>query len=94
MAYAGARFANSILEATVLGKTVTECAYVNSDVASADGLEYFSTETEFGKSGIVRIFPIPQLSDYEKKLYAAAVPELKANIEKGVEFVKKSKPAL
>ena len=50
MAYAGARFANSILEAIVLGKPVTECTYVNSDVAAADGLEYFSTEVEFGVS--------------------------------------------
>jgi malate dehydrogenase len=94
MAYAGARFANSILDAIVLGKSVTECAYVHSDTASADGLEYFSTVVEFGKSGVVKIHPIPTLSEYEKKLYAAAVPELKANIEKGVEFVKKSKPTL
>ncbi|TPX34181.1 malate dehydrogenase [Synchytrium microbalum] len=94
MAYAGARFANSILEATVAGKTVTECAYIDSDSASADGLAFFSTEVEFGPSGVVKIHPIPSLSDYEKKLYAAAVPELKSNIDKGVEFVKKSKPTL
>jgi hypothetical protein len=30
------------------------------------------------------------LSDYEKKLYAAATPELKSNIQKGVEFVAKN----
>ncbi|KAJ3042980.1 hypothetical protein HDV00_006287 [Rhizophlyctis rosea] len=87
MAYAGARFANSVLEASVLKKSgVKECTFVKSDVAS--GLEYFSTVVELGPEGVAKIHPVPSLSDYEKKLYDAAIPELKANIQKGIDFVK------
>ncbi|TPX67331.1 malate dehydrogenase [Spizellomyces sp. 'palustris'] len=87
MAYAGARFVNSLLEASILKKTgVTECTYVKSNVA--EGLEYFSTVVELGPEGVSKIHPIPSLNDHEKKLLDAAVPELKANIQKGVDFVK------
>ncbi|KAJ3113344.1 malate DEHYDROGENASE, NAD-dependent [Phlyctochytrium bullatum] len=88
MAFAGARFANSILEAVVLKKAgVKECTYVKSD--AVPGLEYFSTVVELGPEGVAKIHPVPELSDYEKKLLDAAIPELKSNIEKGVNFVLK-----
>jgi malate dehydrogenase len=115
MAYAGARFANSLLEAVVLGKTgISECTFVMSSVVP--GLDYFSTVVEFGVSsfsflfrtearshlngvlffeisflpqaeGVSKIHPVPLLNDFEKKLLDAAIPELKANIQKGVDFV-------
>lgn len=40
--------------------------------------------------GVLKIHPIGPVSAFEQKLLDAAVPELKANIAKGVEFVKKS----
>ncbi|KAI8996123.1 lactate/malate dehydrogenase [Gaertneriomyces semiglobifer] len=87
MAYAGAHFANSLLEASVGKKSgVKECTFVKSD--AVDGLEYFSTVVELGPDGASKIHPVPQLNAHEKKLLEAAVPELKANIQKGVEFVK------
>ena len=47
MAYAGARFANSVLEASVSKKAgVKECTFVKSDVV--EGLEFFSTVVELG----------------------------------------------
>lgn len=47
MAFAGARFVNSLLEATVSLKTgVKECTYVATNVV--DGLDFFSTVVEFG----------------------------------------------
>jgi malate/lactate dehydrogenase len=47
MAFAGARFANSLLEAVVLKKAgVTECTYIQCDVVP--GLSFFSTIVEFG----------------------------------------------
>ncbi|KAJ3057186.1 malate DEHYDROGENASE, NAD-dependent [Rhizophlyctis rosea] len=89
MAFAGARFANSVLEASVLKKAgVKECTFVKSDVV--EGLEYFSTVVELGAEGVAKIHPIPNLSEYERKLFDAAVPELKGNIQKGVDFVNKS----
>ncbi|KAJ3095231.1 malate DEHYDROGENASE, NAD-dependent [Phlyctochytrium planicorne] len=88
MAFAGARFANSILEAAVLKKTgVTECTYVQSSVVP--GLEYFSTVVELGPDGASKIHPVPTLNAFEKTLLEAAIPELKSNIQKGVEFANK-----
>ncbi|KAJ3290800.1 Malate dehydrogenase, cytoplasmic [Borealophlyctis nickersoniae] len=87
MAYAGARFTNSLLEASVLKKAgVSECTFVRSDVA--EGVEYFSSVVELGVEGVSKIHPIPNLSEHEKQLYAACLVDLKANIQKGVEFVK------
>jgi malate dehydrogenase len=119
MAFAGARFANSLLEAAVLKKQgVAECTYVLSDVVP--GLEYFSSVVELGVSplsqdacsllslvklmskyllfvptqqpeGVTKIHPVPTLNAHEQKLLDAAIPELKANIQKGVDFVKSKK---
>ncbi|KAJ3079223.1 Malate dehydrogenase, cytoplasmic [Quaeritorhiza haematococci] len=90
MAQAGARFAGSLIEA-LDGKTgIVEPAYVLSDIAKKDGVEYFATNIELGKSGVSKIHPIGALSAYEQKLYEAAIPELKKNIAKGVEFVAKN----
>lgn len=39
-------------------------------------------------AGIQEIYGIPDgLSDYEKKAIEAAIPELKASIQKGIDFV-------
>jgi malate dehydrogenase len=50
MAFAGSRFVNSLLEAAVLKKSVTECTFVKSTAASDHGLDYFSTVVELGVS--------------------------------------------
>jgi malate dehydrogenase len=85
MAFAGARFVNSLLAASVAKKSgVTECAYVKCDVVP--GLEYFSTVCTLGPEGVEKANPLPKLSVHEQKLFDAAVIELKLNISKGVEF--------
>jgi malate dehydrogenase len=89
VAYAGARFVNSLLKAQLTSEPVVECTYVKSD--AAEGLEYFSTMVELGPDGVKKIHPLPKMSEHEKGLYAAAVPELKGNIKKGVEFVAAAK---
>jgi len=43
------------------------------------------------KEGVAKIHPIGKMSAYEQKLYDAAIPELKSNIQKGVDFVKNAK---
>ncbi|KAJ3103656.1 Malate dehydrogenase, cytoplasmic [Phlyctochytrium bullatum] len=88
MAQAGARFTNSLLEALSGKKGVIEPTYVKSDVVP--GLEYFSTNVELGVNGVEKIHPIGNLSAYEEKLLEAAIPELKKNIEKGVQHVLKA----
>ncbi|CAO3591154.1 unnamed protein product [Absidia cylindrospora] len=87
MAYAGARFANSVLEATVGGKKgVVEPTFVKSDVFAKEGVEYFSTLVELGPEGAEKIHGLGEISEYEQKLIDAALPELKKNIAKGAAF--------
>ncbi|KAK9661934.1 malate DEHYDROGENASE, NAD-dependent [Basidiobolus ranarum] len=98
MAYAGARFAINILEATVGGKTgIVEPTYVDlsADIEGGKILkgetqdcEYFATNVELGHDGVHKIFSIGQLSEFEKGILAQAIPQLKANVESGVQFIK------
>jgi malate dehydrogenase len=90
MAQAGERFANSLLKALNGQKGIIEPSYVVSPVAQKDGVEYFSTNVELGKNGVEKIHPIGSMNAFEQKLYAAAIPELKKNIAKGIEFAKKN----
>ncbi|KAF7728143.1 Malate dehydrogenase, cytoplasmic [Apophysomyces ossiformis] len=88
MAFAGARFANSVLEATVAGKKgVVEPSFVKSDVFAKEGIEYFSTNIELGPEGVEKIHGLGEISEYEQELINKAIPELKKNITKGNDFV-------
>jgi malate dehydrogenase len=49
MAYAGYRMVDSLIKAAYLGqKGVVECTYVQSDVAKADGVDFFASPVELG----------------------------------------------
>uniref|UniRef100_A0A1A9UCL6 Malate dehydrogenase, mitochondrial n=1 Tax=Glossina austeni TaxID=7395 RepID=A0A1A9UCL6_GLOAU len=85
MAYAGARFANSLLMGMNGEKNVVECSYVQSNVTEAS---FFATPLVLGKDGIQENCGLPKLNDFEKKLLVTALPELKKNIQKGVDFAK------
>lgn len=88
MAFAGARFASSVLDATVGGaKGVIEPSFVQSDLFKSEGVEYFSSNIELGPEGVEKIHGLGEISDYEKELISKAVPELKKNITKGNAFV-------
>jgi len=85
MAYAGARFTFSLLQALNGKKGVVECAYVASkDVPESS---YFATPLVLGKQGVEKSLGIGKITDFEQKLIQAALKELKSNIEKGVKFV-------
>merc|ERR1712189_123664 len=83
MAYAAARFADNCLTAQS-GQDVIEYAYVESDVTDAT---YFSSKLTLGKDGIKQNHGLGELTDYEKSLVEAAVPELQKTITKGEKFV-------
>lgn len=85
MAYAGARFALSLVRAIKGEKNIIECAYVKSNVTEAT---YFSTPLRLGPNGIAENLGLPKLNAFEQGLLKAAIPELKTNIQKGEEFVK------
>jgi len=97
MAYAGAEFASKVLRAIKGEKGIVAPSYVNlaADKSGGDALkkdigkdlEYFSANIELGAEGVSRILPLGKVTDYEKKLVEAAIPELTASIEKGIAFV-------
>jgi len=86
MAFAGARFALSLVEALNGKPNVVECAYVKSDLTEAT---YFATPVVLGRNGMEKNLGIGKLTDYEKKCVDAAIPELKSSIAKGEKFVGK-----
>jgi len=96
MAFAAARFTLSLIKAQNKEGNVVEPSFVHLDAdpeggaavrKAVDGLDFFSTPITLGPEGVSAISPIADLSDYEKKLLEAAIPELKKNISKGVSFV-------
>jgi malate dehydrogenase len=85
MAYAGARFAVSVLRGLNGEKGITECAFVESDIASTP---FFSSPVTLGKDGAEEIHGYGALSDYEQGWFDKMIPELQASIDKGHEFAK------
>lgn len=95
MAYAGFRFAESLIKAKWEGKTgVTEMAYIavqsEAHIASmVEGLEYFAVPIELGSNGVEKVLPIGNLSSLEQEMLKTCIAELKGNISKGVGFINK-----
>jgi malate dehydrogenase len=87
MAYAGAKFANSLLRGLNGEKGVVTPTFVKSPLFADKGIEYFSSNVELGPNGVEKIHEIGPLSPEEEELLAACLPELKKNIEKGKAFV-------
>jgi len=87
MAYAGARFAFSVIRALNGEEGVVECAYIRSDLTEAT---YFSTPIVLGPNGVAKNLGMGTLSAYEAELVEGAIPELKGSIKKGEEFVAKN----
>mmetsp|Transcript_136850 Transcript_136850/g.193550 ORF Transcript_136850/g.193550 Transcript_136850/m.193550 type:complete len:341 (-) Transcript_136850:41-1063(-) len=83
MAYAGAHMTFRLLEALRGAPGIVECAFVESDVTEA---QFFSTKIELGPDGVKKIHGLGDLTDFEKKGLAEAVPELQKSIEKGIAF--------
>jgi malate dehydrogenase len=88
MAFAGARFTDSLLQASQGKKGIVEPTFVESPVFADQGVEFFATNVELGPNGVEKIHPIGETSDYEKELITMAIADLKKNIEKGKSFVK------
>ncbi|KAF9468267.1 L-malate dehydrogenase [Collybia nuda] len=97
MAYAGAEFAAKILRALKGEKGIVAPSFVSlqADPSGAAALtkelgkelEFFSSNIEFGAEGIVKINPLGTLTDAEKALVKAAIPELATNIQTGINYV-------
>ncbi|GAA5927362.1 hypothetical protein JCM3775_002526 [Rhodotorula graminis] len=88
MAYAGADWADSLLRA-MNGEQVEICTYVESPLYADKGVSFFSSPVQISSEGTVgEIKPVGQLHPSEQKLLDACLPDLKKNIEAGVNFMK------
>merc|ERR1719495_2432337 len=86
MAYAGARFAFSVIRA-LNGEEVVECAYIASSVTEAP---YFATPVKLGPNGVEANLGLGTLSAFEEEMMKAGLPDLIKQINKGIEFVAKN----
>lgn len=82
MAYAGYVFADNVLRA-MDGEDVTQCAFVESSLTDAP---YFASPCKFGPDGVKEILGYGELTAYEKSWFDKMMPELKKQIQKGVDF--------
>ncbi|KAM6489252.1 malate dehydrogenase [Amanita muscaria] len=90
MAYAGAKFTNALLRGLNGEKGVVTPTFVKSPLFADQGIDFFSSNVELGPNGVEKIHPLGPLSEEEKKLLDACLPELKKNIEKGKQFASSS----
>ncbi|KKK26025.1 hypothetical protein P175DRAFT_0495041 [Aspergillus ochraceoroseus IBT 24754] len=100
MAFAGFRFAESVLKASQGQSDIVEPTYVylpgvpgGEELAKATGVDFFSTFVQLGKNGAEKAVNIlGGVTAREQELIDACVKGLKGNIEKGIEFVKSPPP--
>ncbi|KAF2953114.1 hypothetical protein DAI22_01g387100 [Oryza sativa Japonica Group] len=92
MAYAAARFVESSLRALAGDPDVYECTFVQSELTE---LLFFASRVKLGKNGVESIISsdLEGVTEYEAKALESLKPELKASIEKGIEFVHKQQAA-
>ena len=87
MAYAAARFTGSLIKAMNGQEGIIECSYVASDITESP---YFATPILLGPTGVVKNLGLGKLTEFEAGLLKAALTELKACIQKGIEFAEKN----
>jgi malate dehydrogenase len=50
------------------------------------GCPYFASKVQLGPHGIAKVLPLGTMNDFEKEAMEAMLPELKAQIAKGIKF--------
>jgi malate dehydrogenase len=83
MAYAGYVFTEQVLRAMNGADDVVQCAYVESTLTDAP---YFSSPCKFGPDGVTEVMGFGEISAYEQTWLNKMLPDLKMQIQKGVEF--------
>lgn len=87
MAYAGASFAEAVLEALDGEPGIEQCTFVENDVTDAP---FFATPVTLGPNGVETVHHFGDLSSFEQEGFDAMLPDLVAQAEKGFDFVKNS----
>ncbi|KAL7575813.1 hypothetical protein ACA910_003138 [Epithemia clementina (nom. ined.)] len=85
MAYAGYLFTENVLKG-LKGEKITQCSFVESSITDSP---FFASPCEFGPSGVEKILDFGELTPYEKAWFDKMMPDLKTQIQKGVDFATK-----
>ena len=85
MAFAGAEFAELVLRAQAGEEGIVACSFVENDITQAP---FFSTPVLLGENGVEEVFHYGDLSPFEEEGLLAMLPDLVAQAEEGVDFVK------
>jgi len=86
MAYAGYLFAEQVVRGLQGEEGIVQCAFVESSLTDAP---YFASPCKFGKNGVEEVMGFGELSAYEQGWFDKMLPDLKKQIQKGVDFVQK-----
>jgi len=84
MAYAGYIFTENVLKAIKGEEGIVQCAFVESELTDAP---YFASPCRFGKNGVEEVMGFGELTPYEKQWFDKMLPDLKKQIQKGIDFV-------
>lgn len=88
MAWAGARFAVKLVKALRGDHNVVTCGFIMSNVCDT---KYFALPMMLGRQGVRVAYGLPKMNDYEDELLRLAMPELRKDVQKGIDFVRKGK---
>jgi len=83
MAFAGAKFTLSLVNALLGQKGIVECAYIAVDNMPAP---YFAVPVELGMNGVEKVLDIGKLSEFEDAKFKELIPVLQKNIQTGIDF--------
>lgn len=85
MAYAASEFTTAVLRAMNGEENVIEPAFVRQDFGNC---RYFSSLVRLGKNGMEEALPLPSnMSFFEREAIEKAMPVLKKQAQKGIDFV-------
>ena len=83
MAYAGYVFTENVLKAMEGDDSIVQCAYVESTLTDSP---YFASPCKFGKNGVEEVMGFGKITPYEQGWLDKMLPDLKTQIQKGVDF--------
>lgn len=86
MAYAALRFTSRLLDAMGGNKSVHEYCFVENSLTS---VPFFATKVRLGPNGAEEVLPFGDLSPFEKEGLEKLIPDLSAQVAKGIAFVAK-----
>lgn len=85
MAYAASEFTTAVLRAMNGEENIVEPAFVQQEV---ENCHYFSSLVRLGKNGMEEVIPLPSnMSFFEKEAIEKALPVLRKQAQKGIDFV-------